>query len=330
MKKIFKKTRPLIQAVQGLALLSLATSCLSVFGQDSTSVESNDSGDPVGQSGDPVPATGPVTNSLPIRFLVGGSRQFNTGVDNGGNFSVNSFRTALGVPYRINDQYSVAAGLAYQLDSYNFGGGFQGWGDINTLTATIGLTYRYDQHWLIYGGPIVRTAAEGSDWSNATEGGGDVGFTYIASPDLRLGAGIVVIGQIEENAKVLPIITANWKFAEDWRFRLGFSDLGTAGYGGRVTWDFVPKWQWFFDFHSQTSRFRIEGSGITTDGVGQESSINLTTGPTWSPCAAFSASAFVGVAEGGKVAVDTSSGHQIRNDSYNAAPILGLRANFTF
>jgi hypothetical protein len=306
--------------IHHLALVGMASLCLPAMGQDS---ELN--------SEDSVPAPEPGSpRVLPITVVAGGSRQFNTSIDNGGNFSVNRYRAAVGVPIRLNDQFVIAGGVTYQMDSYDFGGGFRGWGDINTLTASAMLHYRYDEHWAFYGGPIVRTAAEGSDWSNATEGGGAVDATYIFNDKLRIGAGLVAIGQIEDNAQVMPIINANWKFADDWRLKVGFADLATAGYGARVTWDFAPQFQWSFDAQSRKSRFRTQTSGYTAGGVGEESAITLTTGVTWSPCKGFSATGFVGVAAGGRVQSETSNGIQLRNDTYDPAPVLGLRANFVF
>ena len=311
---------PTRRTIQYLAVMGMAGLCLPAFAQDS---ELN--------SEESVPAAEPgALRVLPITAVVGGSRQFNTSIDNGGNFSVNRYRAAVGVPIRLNDQFVIAGGVTYQMDSYDFGGGFNGWGYINTLTVSAMVHYRHDEHWAFYGGPIVRTAAEGTDWSNATEGGGALAANYIFNDKLRIGGGLVVIGQIEDDAQVMPILTANWKFADDWQLKVGFADLATAGYGARVTWDFAPKFEWSFDAQSRKSRFRTQNSSFTSGGVGEESAITLTTGITWSPCKCISATGFVGVAAAGHVQSETSNGIQLRNDTYDAAPVLGARVNFVF
>lgn len=33
---------------------------------------------------------------------------------------------------------------------------------------------------------------------------------------------------------VLPLVTANWKFAENWQLKAGFIDVATLGYGASV------------------------------------------------------------------------------------------------
>ena len=310
------------RAVKCLAVLGMAGLCLPAIAQDN---------DPV-DTGEPAPTAEQGADRPPVTFFAGGSRQFNTSIDNGGNFSINRFRTGVGLPAKINDQWAVVAKFNYQLDQYDFGGGIQGWHNINTLTGVGLLQYRHDQNWLFYGGPIIRIAGEGSSWSMATKGGGALGVNYIANDKLSFGGGIIVIGQIKENALVLPIITADWKFADQWSLKLGITDLATAGYGLTVAYDLNPEWQFTAGAQMHKSRFRINGNGPTTDGIGQESSTTLTIAATWTPekAKAFSATVFAGIAAGGMIEVETSNGTQLRNDSYDAAPVMGAKASFKF
>jgi hypothetical protein len=320
------KNKPRInRAVQCLAAVGVAGWCLPAIAQDNDQVETEE----------PV-TVGEMTKEHPnLTFFAGGSRQFNTTIDNGGNFSINRFRTGVGLPIKINDQYAVVTKFNYQLDSYNFGGlpaGQPGWHNINTLTGVGLLQYKYDQQWTFFGGPVLRMAAEGSDFNQATKLGGAAGVNYIMNDKLSFGGGIVVIGQIEENALVAPIITVNWKFADQWALKLGMTDLATAGYGLTVSYDLNPEWQFSAGAQMHKSRFRIEGAGPTVNGIGQESSTTLTLAATWKPekVKAFSATAFAGVAAGGKVEAETSNGTQLRNDKYDAAPVIGAKAMFTF
>lgn len=317
-----KIKRPTNRAVQCVAVLGMAGLCLPAVGQDNDQV---DSAEPV--------TVGEATKEHPnLEFFAGVSRQFNTHIDNGGNFSIDRFRTGMGLPIKIDDQFALDIKFNYQLDSYDFGGGVTGWHNINTLTGVGLLQYRHDEHWLFYGGPILRIAAEGSDWSSATKGGGALGVNYIMNDQLSFGGGIVVIGQIEENALVAPILTANWKFAPDWSLKLGMTDLATAGYGLTIAYELSPEWQFSFGGQMHKSRFRIQGSGPTLNGIGQESSFTMTAAATWTPgqAKAFSATAFAGIAAGGKIEVNTSNDTQLRNDKYDAAPVVGVKASFKF
>lgn len=311
------------RAIQCLTVLGMAGLCLPAVAQDNDPVDTGEAA-PVAEQG----ATRP-----PMTFSAGVARQFNTDIDNGGNFSINRLHLGLALPFKIDDQFAVVTKFAYQLDEYDFGGGIPGgWGNINTFTAAGLLQYRHDEKWMFYGGPILRIAAEGSDWSGATKAGGALGVNYTMNDKLSFGGGIIVIGQIKENALVMPILTANWKFADQWSLKLGMTDLATAGYGLTVAYDLNSEWQFAAGAQMHKSRFRIDGSGATANGIGQESSTTLTLSATWSPekVKGLSATAFAGIAAGGKIEVESSNGTQLRNDTYDPAPVMGAKVSFKF
>ena len=308
--------------IRQLALLGMAGSCLTAVGQDVADLDS-------GQ-----PAAAPVQGAQhqpSVKVTTAGSYQFNTDIKNGGDFSVARFRAEVGVPISVNDKLSVAPFFRYGLDSYDFGGGSKPWNDINSFVTGALLKDRLNENWVVYGGPILRLAAEsGASWSDTLQGGGLLGVTYIMSSELNFGGGLYVMSQVEDNATVLPIITANWKFAEHWKAALGYTDIGTVGYGAMVTWDYQQDWQLSFGGQFHRSRFRIDGSGPSNDGIGQEQAFTLATGLTWAPSPSFSATGFVGLATGGEIRLETSGGNKLANSNYDPAPVIGLKAVFRF
>ena len=322
---------PTLRTIQCLALLGSTGLCLSVLAQDEQSLETT------------APATTAVaaptgTNqvavaqpSQPITFIGGWAHQFNTHVDNGGNFSVDRFRVGMNLPVDINDQFSLAAIARYQVDAYNFGGGLNPWENIETLTLAGLLKYRPDDRWTIYGGPLMRSSAEsGANWGNATRGGGALAASYVVDDTLTVGAGIIAMAQLEDNAMVLPIVTVNWKFADGWRFKVGFTDLTTAGYGAEVAWDIAPDWQLTFGSAFHKSRFRLDDKGANPNGIGQEKSMTTSAAATWSPNQHFSATAFFGLAAGGKIRTENSGGSELGEESYDTVPFAGLSAKVAF
>jgi len=312
-----------LRTIQCLALLGSTGLCLSALAQDEQQLD----------TAEPVTAMATETNQnkIPMPFTAGWAHQFNTHVDGGGNFSIDRFRFGLGLPVQLNDQFYLATTVKYQLDAYNFGGGIDPWGNIETLTLASFLQYRPDEQWMWYGGPIMRTAVEeGANWSDGTRGGGLLAVNYIADENLSIGGGLLVMAQIKEDALVLPIITLNWKFADDWRLKAGMSDLATGGYGLEAVWDCCPDWQLSFGGAYHQSRFRINGSGPTTDGIGQERALTLTAAATWSPNKTFSATGFVGLATAGKLRLEDSGGNEIADNDYDTAAILGVNAKINF
>lgn len=298
-----------------LALLGGMGLCLSALGQDEEQLQT-------GQ---------PAARQLPFRYAVDSSYQFNAPVDGGGNFSLWRLRAALSIPAPLGQRLALYTTVRYELDSYDFGGGLDPWRDIHTLSASPLLFYRPAQHWLVYGGPILRVAAESNArWDEAIQGGGLVAATYIVNPRLSFGAGIAGMTQIAKDPRVLPILTAKWNFATDWKLTAGFTDLATTGYGIEVAWDCCPHWNLALGGQFHDARFRIAGSGATANGVGEEQSFVLGTALTWKPERWFSASAFAALAAGGTLRIDASNGTQLQSSKYDPTAILGLKAGVRF
>jgi hypothetical protein len=309
------------RTVQCLVVLGMAGLCLPALAQNEDKVE----------TGEPVPAVEQGAARSPIQVSVGGSYQAQTDVDRGGDFSLSRFRTGLAVPLRFNDQFALATSLKYELASYDFGGRISAWHNINTLSGVALLKYKIDEHWLVYGGPAFRFSAEsGAGWDNAKQGGGLIAVNYIMNDKLSFGGGLFGMSQIENSFQVLPILTANWMFADNWKLNLGFTDVATAGYGLGVSWDCCKDWQLTFGGQMNKARFRIDGNGATSDGVGQDQSVTLTVAATWSPNKTISGTAFVGIAAGGELRLENSTGRKLYSQNYDPAPILGLKADVRF
>lgn len=304
-----------------VVVVGMAWLCLPAIAQDNEKLE----------TGEPAPAAEQGATRSPVQVTVGGSYQFNTDIDNGGDFSLSRFRTGVGVPVRFNDQLALATSLRYELASYDFGGGIRGWDDINTLSGAALLKYKLDEHWVVYGGPAFRFSAEsGASWGDAKQGGGLIAVNYIMNDKLSFGGGLFGMSQIEDSFRVLPILTANWKFADNWKLNLGFTDLATSGYGVGVSWDCSPELQLTFGGQMNRARFRIDGNGPTAGGVGQDQSVMLTVAATWSPIKMFSGTAFIGIAAGGELRLENSTGHKLYSQNYDPTPIMGLTAALRF
>jgi long-subunit fatty acid transport protein len=310
--------KPLIvRTLQCFTLLVSTGLCLSTLAQESEQLDTAES----------VPTAEQGAKRVPVQVTLGGSHQFNTPIDGGGDFSITRFRAGLSLPLRFNDQFALATAIKYQLDDYDFDGGGDPWDTVETFTVAALLQYRLDEHWMVYGGPLLRTAAElGADLGDATTGGGALAAKYTVDENLTLGGGFLVMGQLEDNTLVMPILTLDWNFADEWRLKVGFTDLATAGYGAELLWNFHPKWQLAFGGTFHKSRFRLD----TNDGIGQEKSFTLSVAATWSPNKTFSGTAFVGLATGGQLQLEDSDGTELAESDYDPAAILGLKAAFRF
>jgi hypothetical protein len=289
------------------------------------------------------PAAEKTAPRLPITVSAGVSGQGKSDIDknNGGTMDIGRAHVGVVLPIRFNDEWRLTTSARYQVDNYNFDVGnlsplvIKGstWDQINTLTVASVLGWRASENWSYYGGGFVKASAEsGVGFGQATTGGGLGGFNYKFDDTLSLGAGLAVMNQIEKQTRYLPLITAKWKFADNWLLNVGLSDVATAGYGAEVKWLFSKDWDFGFGLQAHQSRFRIAGSQATgtREGVAQESSSILYASATWHLNESFDVSGYLGVAGGGKIQVDNSSGDEKFKSDYKSAGVLGVKASLRF
>lgn len=317
-----KKNKSVMNKWTGGAMLAaMSAISLPAFAQD---VESLDDGEAA-----PAPMEQPTDKSarLPISVFAGVSEQFDSDINNGGSFSITRYKVGAALPVRLSDQFVLRTSLRYSLDAYTFDSIPSPWEDISTLTAASILSWRLDDTWTVYGGGFVKWSAESSStWGDGATGGGLIGFNYKVSDTLSLGAGLAIMSVLEKDATVVPLITAKWNFADNWRLDVGLTDVATMGYGAKLNWLLNKQLEFGLGAQFHKSRFRIDAG----NGVGQEESAAIYVDGTWHASPMIDLNAFFGVAAGGQLRVETSTGKKISESDYDSAPLLGVNASFKF
>ncbi len=317
-------------ALAGVTLMSM-----SVIAQNAEPLNSGVNSPALGEQAQPAEQSG----RLPITANVGVSEQFKADIDknNAGSFSITRTKVGVTVPVRLNDNFTLGTSVRYGLDYYDFSdlpNDATPWKYINTLSANSIVSYKSaDSDWSYYGGGFVKMSAEsGVALNRAANGGGLVGLNYKFSDTLSLGAGLAAMSQLEESARVLPLITAKWKFDDNWVLSAGLADIATAGYGVDVKWLFSKEWDFSLGAQFHQSRFRIDGNNAngTQNGIATEEAATIYVDSTWHASEKVDLGAFVGVATGGKLKFANSSGDHEQETDYKTAAILGVQASLHF
>jgi hypothetical protein len=275
-------------------------------------------------------------------FSTGFVEQFNTGIANGGTLSIARFNAGIKAPVQLADALRLTTSFRFNADNYDFRSEQAQWGgawqNIGTYTLASVLQAKYDEQWSFYGGGVVRQSGEmsGTKFKDGITGGGLGGATYKCSDTLSLGAGLGIMTQLENNATVLPILSVDWRFADQWKLKVGLTDIGTTGYGAEVMYDLNQDWSFAFGLQHHKSRFRIEGNSAvgTQNGIGQEEASNLYLSTTWHASPYADLVGYFGVTAGGNLRAENEHGTQsatIGNSSdYDTAAILGVKAVVRF
>ncbi len=288
--------------------------------------------DPAGSAEEAEESTG-----LRFRLNTGFSHQFDSDIDDGGEFDVTRFGVGGGVAIDLGERLSLDNILSYEFDSYDFSGssGFGGldpWDDVHTVRYRPQLTYDVDESWSVFGGPILSFSAEdGADFGNSFTGGAFVGASHRWSETFSASAALVVISQIDDDAIVFPFILLNWKISDDWVLRTGPADLGSSGGGGiELVWSFDDDWQLAFGAQYQSRRFRLDDRGVAPEGVGEVTSVPIYAKLIWSAGSNVSANLFAGVVVGGELRLENDDGNKLSEEDFDPAGVIGARVSIRF
>lgn len=268
-----------------------------------------------------------------FRISGGYEHRFETDLDDGGEFEMDSFRVALGTETDLTENLTWDNYLPYDFNSYDFSPkGAYTWEDIHTFGLISLLKYSLDRQKHVYAGGVFRLAAEdGADFGDAVGGGGIAGFLYVHSPRLIYGFGLGVLSQLEDDTVVMPFPTLDWRFGEGWKLAAGFSELAASfGLGLELSRQLGEAWNLAGGVLLQGHRFRLDDKGPNPDGVGEVSSVPLYAQLTWSPRPAVQIEAVAGGAMAGEMRVEDKRGRKIGDDDYDPSLMLGLRMLLRF
>ena len=254
-------------------------------------------------------------------------------IDGGGEFGETAFSVRGGPSFSFSDNLRLVTVGTYRFSHYDWSDvGTDPWEDIHNFRLTSVVAYGMNDQWSIYGGPTAGFAFEdGADISHSFTMGALGGVNYKVNDTLSLGGGLGFSSQIEDDARFFPFITANWQFADQWNFRIGFSEVAASGgLGAEVSYELNSQWKLGAGFQFQQKRFLLDDNGPVPDGVGQDKSVPIYAKAAWKINDAASIEFLVGVAAGGEVLIEDADENEIAEEDYDPSALVGLRAVFSF
>jgi hypothetical protein len=310
-----------------LAALLLAAPSTTVLAQAET-------------EGDAAPAAeipaGPPSDAVRLSLDISGAYQFDTDIDDGGEFSVIRAGVAPGLSFQLSERHTLALRLGYAYDGYDFSGrtGFGGldpWSSVHTLSFAAQLRWRVDDEWTVFGGPLLRVSGESdADVDDAFAGGGLAGFTYKFSDTLTLGPGVIVISEIEDGTDVFPILFVNWQLSDRLALRTRGGEGAVRGGGVELAWRLDDAWEAGVAASFGRRRFRLDDDGPAPDGVGQDRSFALLGALRWEPSRDVRLALTAGVTLDGELRLENERGDRLAGEDYHPAPFVGVSMTLRF
>src|SRR5262245_40523683 len=203
-----------------------------------------------------------------VSFVVlgGALYQFSSDIDSGGDMSVTRFNAGLGAMTKLTDTLELSLRLNYFLDLYDFGGdplglptGTEPWDDIHTANAGVLFSWDLNNEFTMFGGPVVQLSREaGADWDDGFTAGGLIGASYEFTPQLTLGAALLITSQIEDDVRVSPVPLVHWNINEQWAITTQASARGSGIRGTELVYNAGKGWEFALGGSYEFSRFRLD------------------------------------------------------------------------
>ena len=274
--------------------------------------------------------------NMKFRLSTSGHYQFETDIDDGGEFELYRITAGLNMLYNLNSCTTLDTSFNYEHLNYDFSDeGYSRfpWNKIHSGTFRSVLRWRQNEQWEYFGGPIFTLGMEeGADWGDSIGGGATIGFKYFSSDTLTVGFGLGGVSQLEKaDPLIVPFIILDWRFAPTWQLRNAINNLGAGGGAGlELAWRCIGPLELALGGQVMRRDFRLDDNGRAKDGIGQERGYQMYLMANLDIARGVRLGAFAGGIVGGKIRLEDSNGDALRSEDYDSTPIAGARLGFSF
>lgn len=257
-----------------------------------------------------------------------------TGLDGGGDFGVYGASLRAGATAPFGRGNFAGAVLNYDYFDYDFSGntvfGASPWGVVQRYGVSFPIVLRGGDGWSFGITPSVDWFREnGAKWGDALTYGGLVSATKSLAPDRRLGLGVAAFYRIEDTI-VFPFVVVDWRIGERWRLINPLAAGPTGPAGLELDYRLTDAWSVGVGAAWRSQRFRLNESGPNPGGIGEERGVPLFVRVSRNFGPQSSLFLYAGAVVGGKVRLEDRDGNEIRDVSFDPAPLLGATLTYRF
>jgi hypothetical protein len=260
--------------------------------------------------------------------------QGSTDIDSGGDFDASGIAIRAGTSVGFGAGHRAGVTFSYDYLDYDFSAqtafGDAPWSQVQRFGFSVPLLFSGANGWSYSVTPSVEWAGEdGADSNESMVYGGIVSATKAFAPDQLVGFGVGVFNQLEET-KAIPILIVNWRLNERWSLvnPLPAGPVGPAGL--ELDYRFDNGWRLGLGATSRSLRFRLNESGPTPNGVGEQQGVPVFLRLSADTSDQSSLVLYAGALVGGELRVEDSAGRKLLSKSFDPAPLLGATFRMRF
>jgi hypothetical protein len=271
--------------------------------------------------------------------------EFKTKTDGGDSFE--SWRLGVAGDFGgpINESILVRIRAGYRHASYNFRQDNEPngrldygsselprdpWGSVNTFELVPTTTILVGSRFSVIAAVPIHWAGETGARRNGFAAGVSALVRWQITDNLRIGAGIGVTSQLEDDAETFPIVSLDWQISDTINFRTEGSWL--QGGNATLLWGPSESIRLAFSAGYERNRFRLDDNGFQSDrnGIGEVTAVPLEVGLRFR---LFERAFFdfrLGLAVAGQLRIESDNGHKLYEEDYDPSPRLGLSLTIPF
>lgn len=273
-----------------------------------------------------------------VDFKIWGAveHMFETNINGGGDVEVTRAAGGIGMGMSLERDLKLNVNFSFGIDSYNFSsftslGGFDPWGDIHNLGISAIFTYQASNDWSLFAGPILQFSREsGANWGDSFAAGGMVGATFVADENLVIGGGIGMMSQIEDSARIFPVLSIDWYFTDNWKLSSTSAALAMNRIGLELVWEVGGGWEVGVGGAYRFRRFRLNDQSFAPDGAGQDISVPIWGRVSYEFNENVSFTFMAGTNVSGELAIDNNVGVPINKEEYDSSIQVGAVLTLRF
>jgi hypothetical protein len=266
-------------------------------------------------------------------------KEFKTETDGGDRFE--SWRLGIAGEFGgpINESILIGFGAGYHHSSYEFhldnAPGVPSiygsselpkspWGAINTIDLAPSTTILVGDHFAVVAAVPIRWSGETGSRRNGFVAGISAIGRWQLNDQFRIGVGIGVTSQLEDDAETFPLISLDWEISESMQLKTEGS--WTQGGNAMLLWGPNDSIRVTFSAGYERNRFRLDDNGFAADknGIGEVTAVPLEIGLR---LGLFEGAFFdfrLGLAVAGRLRIENDNGNKIYEEDYDPAPRVGI------
>ncbi|QYK00371.1 DUF6268 family outer membrane beta-barrel protein [Shewanella psychrotolerans] len=173
----------------------------------------------------------------------------------------------------LNRQWSMSFSVNYDQLDYDWGSragtilgnNIQTWPSVDRYSASIGLSYRPDKHWMFIFAPKIQYAyADGTSFSDAQSYGVVASGMYRFENGNMLGLGVAYLNDISE-VRTVPYLAVNWQITDNLKLGNPFSAGFSGPAGLELSYRLNDSVDFGFGTSKRTQRFLVKNDDTTME-----------------------------------------------------------------